>query len=211
MNDPVQPAGRGRLFVISAPSGGGKTSLVQALRGALDNVSVSVSHTTRPRRGGETDGVAYHFIDNDEFDAMATAGEFLEHANVFDHRYGTSKTAIDELLQADIDVILEIDWQGARAVGAAGLNAVTIFIMPPSIHELEQRLRGRGDTDSVVRRRMRDAVNEMSHYAEYDYLIFNDSFQQALIDLTAVVSASRLERAAQQSRHRELLDSLVAP
>ncbi len=200
----------GHLFVISAPSGGGKTSLVRALLESTADLCVSVSHTTRPQRSGEVDGVDYHFVDEQRFRDMVAAGEFLEHATVFDYRYATARAAIAGHLAAGTDVILEIDWQGARSIRAAAGDTISIFILPPSIAELERRLRKRGDAHSNVERRMRDAVNEMSHHAEYDYLVINDQFDQALAALKAIVTAARHRRPVQQARHAALLAELVA-
>lgn len=201
----------GHLFVISAPSGAGKTSLVRALVERAGDLRVSVSHTTRARRAGEEDGVAYHFIDEARFVAMVEAGEFLEHAQVFDHRYGTARSPVAARLAAGEDVILEIDWQGARSVRAALADTISIFILPPSVEALEQRLTGRGDKPEAVARRMRDAVSEMSHYGEYDYLVVNDDFERAAADLLAIVGAARLRRAVQAERHAAMLARLVAP
>ena len=201
----------GHLFVISAPSGAGKTSLVRALVATSARLCVSVSHTTRLRRDGEIDGVDYHFVDAASFAHMTAAGEFLEHATVFDHAYGTARRSVAARLEAGDDVILEIDWQGARSVRAAAPDAISIFILPPSIAELERRLRGRGDRAESIARRMQDAQREMSHYGEYDYLVVNDDFDGALGALGAIVAAARLRRTAQETRHAELLAGLVAP
>ncbi|MGE0080447.1 MAG: guanylate kinase [Thiohalomonadaceae bacterium] len=204
-------AARGTLYVISAPSGAGKTSLVKALLGALDGVAVSVSHTTRAPRPGEQDGREYHFVDVARFKAMVAEGAFLEYAQVFDNFYGTSRAAIQDQLAAGLDVILEIDWQGARQVRAAMPDCRSIFILPPSRPALEERLRGRGqDSDEVIARRMRDAVSEMQHWSEYDYLVVNDVFDEALAQLRAVFIAHRLRREAQAVRHGALLGALLA-
>ena len=208
MNEATRAAGH--LFVISAPSGAGKTSLVRALVARTANLSVSVSHTTRARRDGEADGADYHFVDAATFGHMAANGEFLEHATVFDHAYGTSRAAVAACLEQGIDVILEIDWQGARSIRAAAPDAISVFVLPPSVAELERRLRGRGDAEAGIARRMRDAVREMSHYDEYDYLVVNDDFDGALAALTAIVGASRLRREVQRQRHAGLLAELVA-
>ena len=159
----------GTLYIVSAPSGAGKTSLVKALLERLRGVEVSVSHTTRAPRPGERDSVDYHFIDKVAFESLVQAGEFLEYAQVFDNYYGTSKASVFERLDAGLDVILEIDWQGARQVARAAPQAVKVFILPPSRDALRERLTARGqDSDTVIERRMRDAVIEMSHYQEYD-------------------------------------------
>lgn len=200
------------LFVVSAPSGAGKTSLVRALLAGLTGVCASVSHTTRARRPGEQDGVDYHFVDVPAFQAMVAAGEFIEHARVFDNHYGTSHRAVQQHLEAGRDVILEIDWQGARNIRAALPGTESVFILPPSVEELERRLTARaGDSLEVIARRMRVAVSEMSHYAEYDYLIVNDDFEEAREALVAIVRASRQRLAVQRQRHTAMLARLVAP
>lgn len=207
----AQAAARGTLYVISAPSGAGKTSLVKALLDTLEGVTVSVSHTTRAPRPGEQDGREYHFVAVERFEAMIAESGFLEHAQVFDNYYGTARAAIQDQLTAGLDVILEIDWQGARQVRAAMPGCRSIFILPPSRPALEERLRGRGqDSDEVIARRMRDAVSEMQHWSEYDYLIVNDRFDDALAELRAVFLAHRLRRDVQAVRHSTLLGALLA-
>lgn len=207
----AQAAARGTLYVISAPSGAGKTSLVKALLDTLEGVTVSVSHTTRAPRPGEQDGREYHFVAVEHFEVMIAEGGFLEHAKVFDNYYGTARAAIQDQLTAGLDVILEIDWQGARQVRAAMPGCRSIFILPPSRPALEERLRGRGqDSDEVIARRMRDAVSEMQHWSEYDYLIVNDRFNDALAELRAVFLAHRLRRDVQAVRHSTLLGALLA-
>ncbi|HSJ49378.1 MAG TPA: guanylate kinase [Gammaproteobacteria bacterium] len=206
----TQPTGT--LYIISAPSGAGKTSLVKAMLGELEDASVSVSHTTRAMRPGEKNGVDYHFTEKTEFEAMVARGDFLEHAQVFDNYYGTSKSGVQGQLAAGQDVILEIDWQGARQVRDWQPRAISIFVLPPSREALEERLRGRGtDSDEIIQRRMRDAVSEMSHYPEYDYLVINDRFETALVELKAILLAQRQRLALQQSRHPGLLEALLAP
>jgi guanylate kinase len=201
----------GTLYVIAAPSGAGKTSLVEALVESTPDIDVSVSHTTRPMRPGEQDGIHYHFTDVPTFEKMIEEGRFLEHARVFDNYYGTSMANIQDELEAGRDVILEIDWQGAAQVRKHVPDSVGIFILPPSREALETRLRGRGqDTDEVIARRMRDAVNEMTHYAEFDYLVFNDEFEIALGDLQNIVLARRLRFAAQARRYAAVLRELLA-
>lgn len=200
----------GTLYVIAAPSGAGKTSLVAALVGAMNDIAVSVSHTTRAARPGERDGVDYHFIDQAGFDAMVAAGAFLEHARVFDRCYGTARTEVVRRLAQGCDVILEIDWQGARQVRKAMAASVGIFILPPSRATLEQRLRDRGqDGDDVIARRMRDAVAEMSHYKEFDYLVVNDNFATALEDLRAIIRSHRLKRVAREPELAPLIAALL--
>jgi len=174
--------------VLSAPSGAGKSSLAKALVDSMPNMAVSVSHTTRPRRPGEQQGIHYFFIDEPEFQAMVEAGRFLEHARVFGHHYGTSREAVEELLRQGKNVILDIDWQGARAIKRQMPQAKTIFILPPSQAALRERLGGRGqDPREVIEQRMRAAVSEMTHYSEFDYKVVNDDFDAALQDLKAIV------------------------
>lgn len=197
---------RGTLYVLSAPSGAGKSSLAKALIESDDALAVSVSHTTRAPRPGEEDGVHYHFIDKAGFQAMVEAGDFLEHATVFDNSYGTSKQAVQTLLDKGKHVLLDIDWQGARAVKAAMDRVVTVFILPPSRQALEDRLRGRGqDSDEIIARRMRDAVSEMSHYDEFDYVIVNDDFDQALAELGDIVHGRAIPHRPQGLDMAELL------
>jgi guanylate kinase len=202
---------RGNLFVISAPSGAGKTSLVKSLMGSLADLAFSVSHTTRPPRSGERDGVDYHFVDEVRFDALQSEGRFLEHAEVFGHRYGTTREAVDTLRDQGKDVILEIDWQGARQIRATVPESLSLFILPPSRRELERRLRARAqDDETVIARRLADAVSEMSHYGEFDHLIINDHFDAALDQIRAVILAARTRRPRQQARYAALLRDLLA-
>ena len=201
----------GNLFIVSAPSGAGKTSLVRAMMERLDGVVFSVSHTTRAMRPGEQDGRDYHFIDKATFEVMIAAGDFLEHAKVFDNYYGTASDSVEAQLAAGQDVFLDIDWQGARQVRSAWPGVVSIFILPPSRATLETRLRGRGqDSDEIIARRMQGAVSESAHYEEYEYLIINDDFETAQDELIAIVHAQRLRLIPQARRHRELLASLLA-
>ncbi|MDR2877902.1 MAG: guanylate kinase [Chromatiales bacterium] len=202
-------AGVGKLFVVSAPSGAGKTSLVRALLVAEPGISASVSYTTRAPRSGEVDGRDYHFVDSGRFLAMVAAGEFLEHAQVFDHHYGTSGAALLAQLDAGRDVVLEIDWQGARQIRKLAPYAVLIFILPPSLQVLRERLYARGqDQPAVIERRMRDALSEISHCTEYDYVIVNSDFAEALKDMQAIVRSQHLRASAQIHRHAELLGAL---
>ncbi|MDD3518931.1 MAG: guanylate kinase [Chromatiales bacterium] len=202
---------KGTLYIVSAPSGAGKTSLVKALIGSQDDLVVSVSHTTRAPRPGEMDGVHYHFVDPERFLAMIEDAAFLEHARVFDNYYGTAQASVEAELERGRDVILEIDWQGAQQVRRLMPGCESIFILPPSRAALEQRLRARGqDPDEVIARRMRDAVQEMSHYVEYDYLVVNDDFDQALAELRSIFVARRLQLLRQQERVRPLLQELLA-
>ena len=201
----------GTLYIVSAPSGAGKTSLVKALIDSEAQIRVSVSHTTRAMRPGEVDGVNYHFVDHAQFNAMLERGEFLEHAQVFDNLYGTSQKWVEQTLAEGFDLILEIDWQGAQQVRKLMPGVRSIFILPPSQQALRQRLTNRGqDSDEIIEGRMREAVSEMEHYDEYEYVIINDDFATALEDLKAVFRANRLQRVGQQQRHGELLKQLLA-
>lgn len=204
-----QAGEQGTLFVISAPSGAGKTSLVAEMLKNDAKLGVSISHTTRPMREGEQDGVNYHFVSRDEFEAMIARGDFLEHADVFGNYYGTSQVWVRETLARGEDVILEIDWQGAEQVRRLIPECVSIFIVPPSAEVLRERLTGRGtDAPDVVERRLREATEECSHALEFDYLVVNDDFQVALADLLAIVRSQRLRLQVQQVRHRGLLAGL---
>lgn len=201
---------QGTLFIISAPSGAGKTSLVSALVDNLDDVVVSVSYTTREQREGEQHGVNYLFVDETEFQQRIEQGDFLEHAQVFDNYYGTSKSAIEATLNEGKDVILEIDWQGARQVRDMMPLTQSVFILPPSREVLEQRLNARGqDSQEIIARRMRDATQEMSHYDEYDFVVINDDFQQALEELRSVFVANRLRMKRQRDENSVLIEELV--
>jgi guanylate kinase len=205
---------KGNLFIVSAPSGGGKTSLTRALLPRLAGCGVeaviSVSYTTRAPRSGEQDGVHYHFVDEPRFLAMVGRGEFLEHAEVFGRRYGTGRARTEQLLADGCDVILDIDWQGARQVRAQLPGAQGIFILPPSLQELERRLRARSqDDDETIARRMRAARQEMSHHDEYDYLVVNEDFEHALQQLAAIFVAARLRRDGQAQRLDGLVRSLL--
>lgn len=204
----AQPAGT--LFTVSAPSGAGKTSLVKALVEAEPTLQVSVSHTTRQMRPGEEDGVNYHFCTHGAFQSMLDQGQFLEHAEVFGNLYGTSQHFVEEALTADRDVILEIDWQGARQVKRLLPDTCAIFILPPSREELLKRLTGRGQDDSdTIERRMAAAVSEMSHYVETDFLVVNDDFDAALEQLRAVVQCQRLTTSRQSLRLGSKLEALL--
>ena len=201
----------GLLFVVSAPSGAGKTSLLKALVPSDPQLSLSVSHTTRPMRPGEENGVHYHFVAMEQFQKLAAQGGFLEQAQVFDNYYGTAEEAVQYQLSTGRDLVLEIDWQGASQVRKRFPEAISIFIVPPSIEALEHRLGGRGqDNEDVIQRRMRDAVNELSHYAEYDYLVMNDSFEQALSELESIVEAERLRMNRSASVHIQALREMLA-
>jgi guanylate kinase len=180
-----------RLFVIAAPSGAGKTTLVKALTTRNPELRFSISYTTRPKRRNEADGVDYLFVDKSKFDELRTAGALLESAEVFDNFYGTSREQVNEHLENGHHVILEIDWQGAQQVREAMPECVTVFILPPSREELERRLRTRGtDSDEVIQRRLGDSLSDMSHWSEFDYVIFNDDLDKAVADLEAVLAGT---------------------
>ena len=200
----------GDLYLVSAPSGAGKTSLVAALQSSESGLQVSVSHTTRPRRDSEVDGVNYHFVSEKDFVAMIDADAFLEHARVFDRRYGTARESVESYLAVGNDVILEIDWQGASQVREHHPGCIGIFILPPSRESLVERLHGRAqDSEEVIARRMRDTIAEMSHYREFDYLVINDDFDVALSDLRGIVRSRRLRRERQSALNRDLIASLL--
>ncbi|MBO9552509.1 guanylate kinase [Pseudomonas sp.] len=201
----------GTLYIVSAPSGAGKTSLVTALIKADPRVSVSVSHTTRAMRPGEEHGVNYHFVSHDDFKGLIAKGDFLEHAEVFGNFYGTSRSALQEVLDRGNDLILEIDWQGAQQVRKLMPEARSVFILPPSQQALRERLDGRGqDSEEIIAGRMKEAVSEMEHYDEYEYVIINDDFAVALEELKAVFAANRLVLNKQQQRYSGLLKELLA-
>ena len=188
----------GHLFIVSAPSGAGKTSLVKAALEKDPDLVVSVSHTTRPKRAGETDGLNYHFVTDTQFDAMVDQQAFLEHARVFDHQYGTSTAEVSRLREQGKDVILEIDWQGADLVRSQIEDVISLFILPPSIEVLKQRLENRAqDSAEVINRRLAEARLEMAQAPRYNYILVNDHFETALSDMLAVVRATRLRASAQ--------------
>jgi len=197
----------GNLFIVSAPSGAGKSSLVSAALAEDKRLALSVSFTTRPPRAGEANGREYHFVGRKTFDSMLERGEFLESAEVHGNRYGTSQKWIAEARAKGLDIVLEIDWQGARQVRKAFPDAVSIFIIPPPpvLKELERRLRGRGqDAEEAIQRRLRDAREEISHVAEFDYVIINKEFEEARRDLAAIVQATRLTLPRQSANHPEI-------
>jgi guanylate kinase len=201
---------RGNLFILSAPSGAGKSSLISALLNKHSDMKVSVSHTTRSPRPGEENGVHYHFVSVEEFKALIDKNDFFEWAQVFDNYYGTSKKAIETQLEAGIDVFLDIDWQGAQQIRKLVDDVETIFILPPSKEELESRLNNRGqDSAEVIAGRMAKAQSETSHYNEYDYVVVNDDFDTALAEIETIVMAKRLSLKSQTIRHQELLNALL--
>ena len=207
----TNPSPLGSLIVVSAPSGAGKSSLIKALLTLEPELKVSVSHTTRPMRPGEVDGEHYHFVEREEFERMAVGNAFVEYAEVFGNLYGTAKSSLEGPLYEGRDLILEIDWQGARQVRACFPDAVSIFIAPPSIEALRERLRCRGqDSDEVIDRRMREAGSEMSHFEEYDYMVVNDEFDDALQQLRCLITGAGLRCDRQKRRWSLLMHSLLA-
>jgi guanylate kinase len=202
---------RGNLFIVAAPSGGGKTSLVRKLVGSLKDIVISISHTTRSLRPGESEGVDYFYVDQPTFIRMAENGEFLEHATVFNHFYGTSQAQITQRLEAGIDVVLDIDWQGAEQIRHSFPESVSIFIIPPSMDILKQRLVDRKrDDEQTIERRMQSARDELSHYNEFDYLIVNDDFDKAAAELMSIVVAQRLRTHRQSEQQSKLLSFLLS-
>ncbi|MBU9820825.1 guanylate kinase [Rahnella sp. BCC 1045] len=204
---------QGTLYIVSAPSGAGKSSLIQALLKTqpLYDTQVSISHTTRTERPGEKHGEHYFFVSKEEFREMIERDAFLEHAEVFGNYYGTSREAIEQVLASGVDVFLDIDWQGAQQIRKRMPQARSIFVLPPSKDELDRRLRGRGqDSEEVIAKRMAQAVAEMTHFAEYDYLIVNDDFDLALSDLKTIIRAERLRLSRQRLRHDGLITKLLA-
>ena len=206
---PVQP--RGTLFIVAAPSGGGKTSLVQDLINHLDNIELSISHTTRSIRPGEVDGQDYFFVAPELFEDMIKTSAFVEYAEVFGHLYGTSVAQIQERLDQGIDLVLDIDWQGAQQIKALFPEAVRIFILPPSLDILRERLvKRQQDKAEVIAHRMQSAQNEMQHVAEFDFIIVNEHFHQAANELAAIVQAERLKIGRQLIKQEKLLSFLLA-
>ncbi len=203
---------KGNLFSISAPSGAGKTSLVKALIDRDSNLRLSVSHTTRPIRPGEVNGADYYFVDKSEFEALIDQGAFLEYARVFGNFYGTAQSSVEKALSTGCNVLLEIDWQGAAQVRRLIPKSVSIFVLPPSRDALESRLRGRGqDSEDVIARRMSAARDEISHYAEADYIVINDDFERAVADISNILSGENLQKYRPAERNSELIRALLEP
>lgn len=202
---------RGSLFIITAASGTGKTSLVKQLIATTNDLAVSISHSTRKPRPGEIDGQHYHFVSREIFADMIKQGEFLEHAEVFENYYGTAQSTVEFMLSNGLDVILEIDWQGALQVQKLRPDATTIFILPPDRQSLRQRLSNRGqDSQEVIERRLAGSVNEMSQYVNFDYVVINDNFDVALAELKSIIIANRLTLAKQQERHASRIEQLLS-
>lgn len=201
----------GTLYIVAAPSGGGKTSLVRQLVETVAGIEVSISHTTRVMRPGEKNGVDYFFVNETEFNTMVKENAFIEHAQVFEHWYGTSVKQISERLERGVDIVLDIDWQGAEQIKRLFKNALSVFIVPPSLQVLRERLLNRRqDNDAVIAERMHKAQDEMSHYPEFDYLIVNDEFNKAAAELNAIVIANRLRMERQVNKQSKLLSFLLS-
>lgn len=202
---------KGSLFIITAASGTGKTSLVKQLIATTNDLAVSISHSTRKPRPGEIDGQHYHFVSREIFADMIKKGEFLEHAEVFENYYGTAQSTVEFMLSNGLDVILEIDWQGALQVQKLRPDATTIFILPPDRQSLRQRLSNRGqDSQEVIERRLAGSVNEMAQYVNFDYVVINDNFDVALAELKSIIIANRLTLAKQQERHAGRIEQLLS-
>jgi guanylate kinase len=202
---------RGRLYVISAPSGAGKTSLVKALLAGEPRLRLSISHTTRTRRPTEVEGREYHFVPGGQFEQLVARGEFLEHARVFDNNYGTSRAFVESQLAAGHDVLLEIDWQGAQQVRRALPECVSIFVLPPARQTLAERLARRAtDTPEVIRRRLEDAAGDMSHYDEFDYVVVNDDFDRAVADLRRIIAGEGEDLRSDRPDLKPLVRELLA-
>jgi guanylate kinase len=202
----------GTLYIVAAPSGAGKSSLVNALLERERDIVLSISHTTRPPRPGDVDGEHYHFVNRGVFERLIADDAFLEHAEVFGNLYGTSRKAVEPILAGGRDILLEIDWQGARQVRTVMPDCVSIFILPPSREELERRLRTRAaDSAVTIARRLAESVEEIAHVGDFDYVVVNDQFADALADLRSIVSARRLRREAQTKRHAALIADLLKP
>lgn len=201
---------RGKLFVVAAPSGAGKTSLVRALMRHMPELRFSISYTTRPKRENEREGHDYHFVDKPTFERMLAAGEFLEHANVYGNFYGTSRAQVESVLAAGQNMLLEIDWQGAQQIARALPERRSIFILPPSREALEARLRGRNtDTDEVIARRLRASIEDLSHWAEFDYVVINDDFDRATAELESIVRGTGEHLRRERPEVKQLVERLL--
>lgn len=201
----------GKLFIVAAPSGAGKSTLVNALLAREPGIALSISHTTRAPRPGDVDGVQYHFVDRETFERMVAHGDFLEHADVFGNYYGTSRGAVEPTLKVGRDVLLEIDWQGAEQVRRAMPECVSIFILPPSRAELERRLRARAtDSEATIEKRLAASREEIAHAGEFDRIVVNDRFEDAVAALQSIVRAARTGKLARQDRHQTLIAQLLA-
>jgi guanylate kinase len=210
MSNSAGQGARGQLFVIAAPSGAGKTSLVRALMQRLPSLRFSISYTTRTQRPTERDGHDYHFVDKQTFERMKDAGAFLEHARVFDNYYGTSRAQVEAMLAAGDNVLLEIDWQGAQQIRRSMPECQSIFVLPPSRAALAQRLRGRAtDSDEVIARRLRDSIADLSHWSEFDYIVVNDDFERATRELEAIVTGHGAALKHDRSELQTLLAQLL--
>lgn len=204
-------ADRGNLYVIAAPSGTGKTTLVKALVDSMPNVTVSISHTTRPKRPNEMHGVNYYFVSTNEFESLIAHGDFLEHAIIFDNYYGTSKRWVEETLSKGIDVILEIDWQGHQQIKKLFPDSISVFILPPSLEDLRERLIKRNqDHPEIIEKRLKDTTITASHISEFDYVIINDEFASALLDLTTIIKAGRLTCHRQLAKFAKMISQLTS-
>lgn len=203
-------ADKGNLYVVAAPSGAGKTSLVKALVESMQGITVSISHTTRPMRPGEAHGINYYFVDKSEFQRMVDHDDFLEHATIFDHCYGTSKSWVEQTLADGMDVVLEIDWQGHQQIKSLFPESIGIFILPPSLTALSERLVKRNqDHPEVIKKRLADVKETVSHMQEFEYLVINDEFSQALLSLVTIVSAGRLLQKRQAGKFKGLIADLA--
>ncbi len=202
---------KGQLFVIAAASGVGKTTLVNEILHRINDISLSVSHTSRPRRSKEIDGVHYNFVKKEEFEQMIAHGDFIEHANVYDNFYGTSKKWLEKVLNSGQDIILELDWQGNLQIRNLYPEAVSIFILPPSLDDLRKRLESRAeDKKDIIEKRLHQACQDISHYVDFDYLVVNDDFERAVADIEAVINATRLKLDSQRIKLGEMLKTLLA-
>jgi guanylate kinase len=201
---------RGKLYIVSAPSGAGKTSLLKALTAKIESISTSISTTTRPKRSGEVEGTDYYFVSVEEFSSMIEQGDFLEHAEVFGNFYGTSKTYLTDVLESGQNLVLEIDWQGAQQIRKQLPDAVSIFILPPSKEELARRLKRRAqDNEQVINDRMASAIEEISHYDEYDFIVMNDEFELALADLESIILTNKLSQPRESAQYEKLITELL--